>query len=91
MNFSPRGVTREHVLAALMDLDNGKCHRFGESRKWILIHMGKTYSPKAVLAGAIANKNGSEIWELNTSGGENTNRKLKNLGFEVVAKSNART
>ncbi len=45
----PKGITNEHVRAALAALDAGEPHEFGESTGYDLIHEGKPYSPKAVV------------------------------------------
>jgi len=43
----PPGLTREHVLKALADLDAGAEHPFGPSTGYELVHEGKRYAPKA--------------------------------------------
>jgi hypothetical protein len=55
----PRGLTREHVLLALADLDAGFPHPFGEPTKYELVYRGKRYAPKAVMAGFRTSGNGS--------------------------------
>ena len=45
----PKGLTREHVLRALADLDAGVEHRFGAPTGFELVHEGKRYPPKAVI------------------------------------------
>jgi hypothetical protein len=37
----PRGLTREHVLRALAELDFGPSDLFGEPTKYELVHEGK--------------------------------------------------
>ena len=45
----PKGLTREHVLRALADLDAGIEHPFGSPTGYELVHEGKRYPPKAVV------------------------------------------
>lgn len=82
----PSGLTREHVLAAINELDIGIPTRFGRSTRFDLLHEGRKYSPKSVLAHAIAKLTGAEPDPYAFSGGEVTNRRLTGLGFEVVRK-----
>src|SRR5205085_2247301 len=46
---TPRGLTRDHVLRALSDLDAGADHPFGAPTGYELIHEGRRYAPKAVV------------------------------------------
>jgi 5-methylcytosine-specific restriction protein B len=82
----PSGLTRDHVLAALTDLDAGVPTRFGRSVKYDLVYEGRRYSPKAVLAQAIAKLTGASPDPYAFTGGDMTNKRLAQLGFEVVAK-----
>jgi hypothetical protein len=45
----PKGLTREHLLKALADLDAGIDHDFGKPTKYELVHDGKSYAPKAAI------------------------------------------
>ena len=45
----PPGITREHVLKALAELDAGVGHPFGEPTAYQLVYEGKSYPPKAVV------------------------------------------
>lgn len=45
----PAGLTREHVLRTLSDLDAGIDHPFGKPTGYELVHDGKRYAPKAVV------------------------------------------
>ena len=42
----PVGLTKEHVLLALNDLDSGIEHEFEEATDYRLVYNGKTYAPK---------------------------------------------
>ncbi len=47
--FLPKGITAEHVLRALADLDSGIDHPFGAPTGYELVHQGRRYPPKAVI------------------------------------------
>jgi hypothetical protein len=85
----PQGITRDDVLQALRDLDDGVEHSFGESKVYDLVHEGRHYPPKAVI-GLAARRILGRVLELHEfSGGEasgNANGILRNLGFTVIAK-----
>ena len=83
----PVGITREHVLQAIRGLDAGVSHRFGTSRKYDLLLEGRFYPPKAVLGLAIGHLLQSRDVPNTFSGGEATNRVLRNLGFEIIRKT----
>jgi hypothetical protein len=86
----PSGLTREHVLLALADLDAGRAHLFGDSRKYELVYDGKRYAPKAVIGLACEHLLGQIYTEF--SGGEapgKANYVLRKLGFTVVQKGEA--
>ena len=83
----PRGITREHVLQAIKDLDTGVPHRFGTSRKYDLLFAGRRYPPKAVLGLALGHLLQRRDVPNTFSGGEVTNGLLRGLGFEIVNKT----
>lgn len=85
----PRGLTREHVLLALADLDLGVGHPFGEPTKYELVHEGKRYAPKAVIGLAHRHAFGTILSADRFSGGEapgQANYVLRRLGFTIVPK-----
>ena len=45
----PQGLTPEHVLKALADLDTGAEHLFGQYTGYELLYKGRPYAPKAVI------------------------------------------
>ena len=45
------GLTQQHVLLALQDLDARIEHPFGPPASYELVHEGERYSPKAVAPG----------------------------------------
>jgi hypothetical protein len=86
---TPSGLTADHVLRALADLDAGAEHPFGQPTKYELVHAGKRYAPKAVVGLAWRHLHGDVLPPDRFSGGEapgQANYVLRRLGFMVVAK-----
>ena len=85
----PKGLTREHILKALADLDAGIEHSFGEPTHFQLVHVGKRYAPKAVIGIAFRHLTGEILHHSKFSGGEapgQANYELRRLGFQVESK-----
>jgi hypothetical protein len=85
----PEGLTREHVLRALAELDAGAAHSFGEPTGYELLHEGKRYPPKAAVGLAYRHLAGRILRPDEFSGGEapgQANHVLRQLGFTVVEK-----
>jgi hypothetical protein len=86
----PEGLTQQHILLALADLDSSIAHPFGPSTGYELRHDGKRYAPKAVIGLAYKHLTGQVLGPEEFSGGEaqgQANYVLRSLGFEVVAKA----
>jgi hypothetical protein len=82
----PPGLTREHVLQALADLDTGTDHPFGLPTGYELVHEGRCYPPKAVVGLAFRPILGRILRPDEFSGGEapgQANHLLRQLGFTV--------
>lgn len=85
----PTGLTRDHVLKALADLDAGIEHPFGRPTGYEAVHDGKRYAPKAVIGIAFRHLTGEILHPGRFSGGEapgQANYELRRLGFKVEAK-----
>ncbi|MHB0958289.1 MAG: DUF6884 domain-containing protein [Pirellulaceae bacterium] len=85
----PKGLTREHILKALADLDAGIEHPFGDPTQFQLVDRGKRYAPKAVIGIAFRHLTGEILHHSKFSGGEapgQANYELRRLGFEVESK-----
>ena len=83
----PKGLEKEHVLAAMRDLDDGVNHGFGTPTKFSVLYQGKQYPPKAVVGLAFKYLRGSILLAHEFSGGEavgQANFELRQLGFDVV-------
>ncbi len=88
----PKGLNREHVLAAIADLDAGIEHSFGKPTGYELDHNGKRYPPKAVVGIAFRHLSGQILPPSDFSGGEapgQANYVLRRLGFRVIEKEKA--
>lgn len=85
----PKGLTREHVLKALADLDAEIDHPFGRATGFELVREGKRYPPKAVVGIAFRHLTGEILHHRKFSGGEapgQANYELRRLGFNVEPK-----
>jgi hypothetical protein len=82
------GIEREHVLAAIRDLDAGTKHPFHESTKYDLVYEGRRYAPKAVFGFAARHAAGAEIGPEDFTAGTDSTcfRTLERAGFEIVPK-----
>ncbi len=85
----PAGLTKDHVLRTLADLDAGISHPFGQPTGYELVHDGKRYAPKAVVGLACRYSIGRILPPEEFSGGEapgQANCVFRKLGFTVVEK-----
>jgi hypothetical protein len=88
----PPGLTREHILQALLDLDSGIDHPFGPPTGYELVHDERRYPPKAVIGLACRYLLGRVLQPQEFSGGEapgQANFVLRKLGFRVARKGDA--
>jgi hypothetical protein len=88
----PDGLTRQHVLLALKDLDEGIEHSFGGATGYHLLYDGRAYAPKAVIGIAFRHLNGTILGHEEFSGGEQkgqANFVLRELGFSVEPITNS--
>src|SRR5262249_60224340 len=85
----PKGLTTEHVLLALADLDAGVEHRFGAPTGYELVHQGRRYPPKAIIGLAFRHYVGHVLPPEEFSGGGQpgpANAGLRGRGFTVEKK-----
>jgi len=52
----PHGIKRDHILAAISDLERGVQYPFGRSVFYDVLSGGRRYPPKAVIGLAASNK-----------------------------------
>jgi hypothetical protein len=87
--YIPPGLTREHVLRAIADLDAGIDHPFGPATVYELVHKGNPYPPKAVVGLACRYVTGEIRLPSEFSSGVAPGQAvyvLRKLGFTVVKK-----
>jgi len=79
----PSNISREHILAALREIDSAGVPHGRESTKFTLVYDGKPYPPKYVIS--LANKfaNGRALSSSDFNGGTETNEFLHRLGFHI--------
>lgn len=85
----PAGLTKEHVLKALADIDGGIEHPFGQPTGYELVYDSKRYAPKAVIGLACRYSIGRVLQPEEFSGGEapgQANFVLRRLGFTIARK-----
>lgn len=82
----PKSVTRDRLLDALRQIDRDGVPRGRESRGYDLLHDGRTYPPKYVVALAIEAVTGRVADLQAFGGGDETNTFLRGHGFTVLAK-----
>jgi len=68
----PDGITREHLLAAIDDLDHNASHTFGKSVSWDVLYEGRRYAPKAVVGLAATKVTGRPYGPYDFKGGVST-------------------
>ena len=82
----PEGLTQQHILLALQDLDAEIEHPFGPPTGYEVVQDGKRYPPKAVVGIAFRHLIGTILPHEEFSGGEAPGEAiyvLRNLGFTV--------
>ena len=80
----PSNITYENVLEALHKIDRNGIPPKRKAKKFSLIFEGRQYPPKYVISLANVYANGRELsWE-DFNGGNETNTRLRRLGFEIV-------
>lgn len=87
----PDNVERKSVLTAIIELEHGAVeHGFDESTKFDILHEGRRYPPKAIIALATKAETGQLPTPSDFSGGVGSKcfRLLRDAGFRVVPKRN---
>jgi MoxR-like ATPase len=83
----PEGIRRQHVEAAIREIDINGTPMERESTKFDLVIDGKHYPPKYALSLAAKIATGTELDPAQFSGGSETNEFLESLGFEVSSRT----
>lgn len=87
-NSLPTGISRQHILAAIRDLDQGASHAFGESTGYDVLFEARRYAPKAVVGLAAEKLTGLRYGPRDFTGGLNSRcfRILETNGFTIITK-----
>ncbi len=83
----PQTINREHILAALRQIDANEVPWSRTSTKYDLVYEGKKYPPKYVISLAAKEATGTELTVDQFHSGEETNSFLRQLGFDIETKS----
>ena len=83
-----RQVSRQNVLEAISQINNGAISKFSDSIKFDVLFQGKRYPPKEVAGLALENFTNKEFKPSDFSGGESSSsfRALQRCGFTIVPK-----
>jgi hypothetical protein len=79
----PKNITRQHVLAAIAEIDRSGTPDRKASRKFMVDYNGGRYPPKYLVSLANRHANGTELPSSVFNGGVETNDFLRSLGFTV--------
>lgn len=88
-----RGLTHEHIIKAMDDLDTGIDHPFGKATGCPVVYQGRRCAPKAVIGVGFRHLKGEVLHHGEFSGGEapgQANYELRRLGFVVETKNESK-
>lgn len=82
----PDGITRDHLLAAIRQFDDGVDHRFADSTGYDVLFEGRRYPTKAIVGLAARLLTGDDLGPEDFSGGRASKcfGVLQRCGFEIV-------
>lgn len=80
----PKNINQEHIIQAIQRIEREGVPERRESTKFNLFYANKYYPPKYVISLANIFANGEEYSPSLFSGGDETNKFLRGLGFEIV-------
>jgi 5-methylcytosine-specific restriction protein A len=85
----PDGITRQHIVGAIRDVDRGVDHPFGESTGYDVLFEGRRYPPKAVVGLAVGKLTGRSLGPYDFKGGLRSKcfEVLEANGFEIISKA----
>jgi hypothetical protein len=87
----PKNINKEHVIEAIQKIDREGVPDRRESTRFNLSYTGNYYPPKYVISIANIFANGEEYSPSMFSGGDETNRFLTKLDFEIVENKSSTT
>ncbi|HAF07117.1 MAG: hypothetical protein XD76_0863 [candidate division TA06 bacterium 32_111] len=80
----PKNIKKEHIIKAIEEIKKIGLPSRRNSKKFWLKYKGKLYPPKHIISLANKYANGKELDPKEFSGGAETNKFLKELGFNIV-------
>ncbi|WP_286145483.1 HNH endonuclease [Bacillus sp. AFS077874] len=80
----PKNINKEYIIMAIKKIEKEGVPERRESTRFNLLYEGKVYPPKYLISIANIFANGKEYSSLLFSGGEETNKFLKGLGFRII-------
>lgn len=87
MSFEPHKITQQHVLNAAEAIDAEQLV-LKPSTKYDVIVNGKSYPPKDLMR--LAHQQATGVYQWDKTGGDETNKYLINLGFQIKEKDQAK-
>jgi 5-methylcytosine-specific restriction protein A len=86
----PDNITRQDIVQAIQEIKRVGVPDNRESTQYNFVYESETFPPKLVISVANKYANGEELDPSLFSGGEETNNYLERLGFEIIAKDDAK-
>ena len=80
----PSGLSRRHVLSAMKLIRRRAIPAQRKSLKFNVVYRGRRYPPKLLISLACEYAFGRALPSAAFSGGDETNRRLRRLGFNVI-------
>ncbi|MGP4069744.1 HNH endonuclease [Halobacillus sp. B29] len=80
----PQNINREHVIEAIQKIDRDRVPKKRARSRFKLSYEGRNYPPKYVISIANIFANDEEYPPSKFSGGDETNRFLRKLGFTII-------
>ena len=88
IGVATEGLTAEHVLAAIAEIDREGVPSDAASTRYDLVHKSKPYPPKLVLSWAVKQATGEPLDRATFTAGQESKafKTLRSLGFTIVPK-----
>jgi len=83
----PDNIKSEHILRAIEEVEESGVPAERDSEKYDLTYNKKTYPPKYIISLANKYANNNELDHSAFSGGDETNRFLQSLGFNIIERN----
>jgi 5-methylcytosine-specific restriction enzyme A len=85
----PSSISRDAIVRAIKEFENGASHNFGQSTYYDLLYEGRRYPPKAIVGLAATAVTGRSYGPRDFTGGLNSKsfKILWDAGFEIIFKT----